>query len=110
MARNSVLMFFVKLVAKFSRYEGPAMSNEVRATFPWQESYFNAILVTDSSLVMNRIYDALSAIEQRWLSPVTDQAEYLALVAAYAGIKSLIAERTEGSNPLSPKEQSVTNG
>jgi 7,8-dihydro-6-hydroxymethylpterin-pyrophosphokinase len=72
------------------------MSDEVQATYPWQEIYFNAILETDSNLVTNRIFEALSAIEQRWLSPVTDEAEYRALVAAHTGIKGFIAERTEG--------------
>jgi hypothetical protein len=82
------------------------MGGEVKATFPWQESYFNAILETDSSLMTNRLYDALSAIEQRWLSPVRDEAEYRALAAADAGIKGLISERMN-TNPPSARKQSA---
>jgi hypothetical protein len=70
------------------------MGGEVGATYSWQETYFKAILETDNNLMMNRIYEALSAIEQRWLSPVTDEAEHRALIAAHMGLKGLIAERT----------------
>jgi hypothetical protein len=44
--------------------------------------------------MMSRIYEALAAIEQRRLTPVTNEDELVALITAEVGLQSLIAERT----------------
>jgi hypothetical protein len=64
--------------------------------YGWQSIYVRAILETDNSLITGRIYEALSAIEQRRLSPVErDSDEDCALDDAEVRIKTLITERTE---------------
>jgi hypothetical protein len=61
--------------------------------YPWQDSYVKAALETDSSQIKLRIYEALSAIEQRRLSPVEpDSNEDRALRSAEDGIHALIAD------------------
>jgi hypothetical protein len=58
--------------------------------------YFRAILETDDLLMTGRIYEAISALEQRRLSPVESNSdEDCALQNAEAGIKALITERME---------------
>ena len=69
----------------------------VRAAYPWQESYFAALYETDRSLLMGRIYEALSAMEQRRLSPVKSEREQIALVVADAGVRRMIAQFTSDS-------------
>jgi hypothetical protein len=65
-------------------------------TYVWQAVYVRAILETNDLLITGRIYEALSAIEQRRLSPVErDSDEDCALNDAEARIKTLITERTE---------------
>jgi hypothetical protein len=44
--------------------------------------------------MMSRIYEALAAIEQRRLTPVTNEDELVALIAAEAGLQSMITGRT----------------
>jgi hypothetical protein len=44
--------------------------------------------------MMSRIYEALAAIEQRRLTAVTNEDELLALIAAEAGLQSMITGRT----------------
>jgi hypothetical protein len=64
--------------------------------YGWQSVYVRAILETDNSLITGRIYEALSAIEQRRLSQVErDSDEDYALNDAEARIKTLITERTD---------------
>lgn len=69
----------------------------LRAAYPWQESYFAIFTETDITLVIGRVYEAIAAIEQRRLSPVTLEAEQIALIFADAGIKSLIAKKNAES-------------
>ena len=67
-----------------------------REIYGWQSVYVRAILETDNSLITGRIYEALSVIEQRRLSPVeTNSDEDCALNDAEVRIKALITERTE---------------
>jgi hypothetical protein len=65
-------------------------------TYGWQAIYVRAILETDDLLITERIYEALSAIEQRRLSPVERNSdEDCVLNNAEVGIKALITERTK---------------
>jgi len=65
-------------------------------TYSWQSVCVRAISETDNSLTTARIYEALSAIEQRRLSPVEKNSEEdCALNDAEVRIKTLITERTE---------------
>ena len=67
-----------------------------REIYGWQTVYVRAILETDNSLVTGRIYEALSAIEQRRLSRVERNSdEDCALNDAEVRIKTLITERME---------------
>ncbi len=65
--------------------------------YGWQLVYAQAILETDDLLITGRIYEAISAIEQRRLSPVESNSdEECALNDAGVGIKkALITERTD---------------
>jgi hypothetical protein len=64
--------------------------------YGWQSVYVRAILETDDLLINERIYEAISALEQRRLSPVESNSdEDCALNDAEAGIKALITERTD---------------
>jgi hypothetical protein len=64
--------------------------------YGWQSVCARAILETDDSLITGRIYEAISAIEQRRLSPVESNSdEDCALNDAELGIKALITERAE---------------
>jgi hypothetical protein len=45
----------------------------MKAAYPWQESYVDALRETDEKLLSLRLHEALAAIEQRGLSPVPDQ-------------------------------------
>ena len=68
-------------------------------SYSWEESYLAAVRETDEYLMEGRIYDALAAIEQRRLSPVEpDSDEDRALKNAEAGIKALLAERTDSDS------------
>jgi hypothetical protein len=60
-------------------------------SYPWQESYFDAIFETDVILIPCRIYDALEAVERRRRAPVHDEEKF-ALLRAEVGIKALIDE------------------
>ncbi len=65
-------------------------------SYDWQSVYVRAILETDNSLITGRIYEALSAIEQRRLSPVERNSDGdCALNDAEAGIKALVTQSTE---------------
>jgi hypothetical protein len=69
--------------------------NTPEKTYAWEQAYRTAVCETDNNLMMSRIYEALSAIEQRRLSPVEpDSDEDRALTAVDAGLKNLITERT----------------
>ena len=64
--------------------------------YGWQSACARAILERDDLLIIKRIYEAISAIEQRRLSPVESNSdEDCALNDAEVGIKALITERTE---------------
>jgi hypothetical protein len=64
--------------------------------YGWQSACFRAVVETDNSLITERIYEAISAIEQRRRSgPVESNSdEDCALNDAEVGIKALITERT----------------
>jgi len=62
-------------------------------TYPWQAAYRAAVLETDPAAMTLRIYEALSAIEQRRLSPVEPGSdEEHALENAERSILTLKAE------------------
>jgi hypothetical protein len=65
--------------------------------YGWQSVCVRAILETDDLLITGRIYEAISAIEQRRrLSSVESNSdEDCALNEAEVGIKALITERTD---------------
>jgi hypothetical protein len=63
----------------------------------WVTSHRAAVCETDNALTMTRIYEALSAIEQRRLTPVEPEEER-ALTAAEEGLQKLITEGTEDAN------------
>jgi hypothetical protein len=65
----------------------------LRAAYPWQESYFAIFTEPNRTLAIGRVYEAIAAIEQRRLSPITEEAEQVALISADAGIRKLIAEK-----------------
>jgi hypothetical protein len=69
----------------------------LRAAYPWQESYFAALCEIDRSLVMGRVSEALSAIEERRLSPVKSERERIWLELADVGIRRLITELSGNS-------------
>ncbi len=69
--------------------------NNPETAYDWQEPYTAAIWETDDLLVQGRIYEALSAVEERRLSPVeVGSEEDNALTEADTGIQLLITERT----------------
>jgi hypothetical protein len=43
-----------------------------KSSYLWQDTYISAVLETDNELIPVRVYDALSAIEQRLLSPIEE--------------------------------------
>jgi hypothetical protein len=64
--------------------------------YGWQSVYVRAILETDDLLINERIYEAISALEQRRLNPVESNSdEDRALNDAEVGIKALITERAD---------------
>jgi hypothetical protein len=70
--------------------------NNPEKTYDWQQPYTAAIWETDNLLKEGRISEALSAVEERRLSPVqAGSDEGHALAEADAGIQNLITERTE---------------
>jgi hypothetical protein len=65
-------------------------------TYGWQTVCVCAMLEKDDLLITRRIYEAISALEQRRLSPVESNSdEDCALNEAEVGIKALITERTD---------------
>ena len=77
-----------------ARPTGSASWAEGDMNILWQEAYIRAVRETDDSVTMGRIYEALAAIGQRRLTPVTNEDELVALIAAEAGLQSMITERT----------------
>jgi hypothetical protein len=70
--------------------------NDPEKTYDWQQPYTAAIWETDNLSIKGRIYEALSAVQERRLSPVElGSDEDRALTEADTGIQSLITERTE---------------
>jgi hypothetical protein len=64
--------------------------------YAWQWACVRATLEKDDLLITGRIHEAISAIEQRRLSPVESNSdEDCALNDAEIGIKALITERTD---------------
>lgn len=68
----------------------------MKPKYPWQALYLAAILETDNAAMPLRIHEALSAIEQRRLSPIEPGSEEeRALERAERGILTLKAERVD---------------
>jgi hypothetical protein len=68
--------------------------NNPEKTYDWQQPYTAAIWETDNLLMEGRIGEALSAVEERRLSPVqVGSDEGHALAEADMGIQTLISER-----------------
>jgi hypothetical protein len=64
------------------------------STYPWQVAYVSAILETDDAKIIDRIYEAIAAIEQRRLDPSTiGDDESRALSNVDTGIQTLVTER-----------------
>jgi hypothetical protein len=61
--------------------------------YSWEIPYVLAILETDERTIHAALYDAIAALEQRRLSPVS-AAEETALAGAEAGLQMLIGEAT----------------
>jgi hypothetical protein len=61
--------------------------------YSWEIPYVLAILETDEGTIHAALYDAIAALEQRRLSPVS-AAEETALAGAEAGLQMLIGEPT----------------
>jgi hypothetical protein len=63
-------------------------------TYLWHPAYVSAILETDDALMPNRIYEALAAIEQRFLTPIeAGDVEQKEIEHAQTGLLTLKAER-----------------
>jgi hypothetical protein len=62
----------------------------------WRAAYASAVLETDSSLISERILEALVAIARRLRTPILiNGPEHIAMKAARRGLASLQAERVE---------------
>ena len=61
--------------------------------YSWEIPYLLAILETDDRTMHSALHDAIAALEQRRLSPVSADEE-TALAGAEAGLQMLIAEAT----------------
>jgi hypothetical protein len=65
-----------------------------RETCHWETSYMLAILETDEAEMHCRLYEAIAAMEQRRLSPISSEEDF-ALTAAEAGVQMLLSERIQ---------------
>jgi hypothetical protein len=64
--------------------------------YSWYAPYYEAICETDDSLMPDRILEALSAIEERLLSPIELESEELrAIENAQTGLERLKDERVK---------------
>ena len=61
--------------------------------YSWEIPYVLAILETDDRTMHSALHDAIAALEQRRLCPVS-AAEETALAGAEAGLQMLIGEAT----------------
>ena len=65
-----------------------------QTNYLWNAAYMAAVYETDDSLMPGRILEALSAIEQRLLTPSEiDTEEFKAIQNAQDGLRALKAER-----------------
>jgi hypothetical protein len=70
----------------------------------WEACFIEAMLETDKSLKLARIYEAIAAIEQRLLSPVEPGSdENIKLKAAQAGLMRRKSALCDGIISLPPK-------
>jgi hypothetical protein len=60
------------------------------ANFPWHKTYMAALSETDPSPLSTRISDAMSALEQRELSPLSKKDEKLVLRQAQIAIRLML--------------------
>jgi hypothetical protein len=61
---------------------------KLRTIYPWQKAYNAAVSETDDSRIPDRIYKAVTAIEQRLRSPVSGEEER-ALKNAQSAVSTL---------------------
>jgi hypothetical protein len=60
------------------------------ANFPWHKTYMAALSETDPSPLSFRISEAMSALEQRELSPLSKKDEKLVLRQAQIAIRLML--------------------
>jgi hypothetical protein len=60
------------------------------ANLPWHKAYMAALSETDSSPLSFRISEAMSALEQRQLSPLSKKEEKLLLRQAQIAIRLMV--------------------
>jgi hypothetical protein len=61
--------------------------------YTWQHSYFRAVLEEDDSRMPDRLLEALTAMEQRLLSPIDEQSdEYKTLEKTWLDVRTLLKE------------------
>ena len=74
-----------------------------RESCPWQAAYMCAVLETDPSEVLNRICEALIAIEVRLGRPIEiNGVEHKAIQSAQKGLVTLQAERVPSTDIAVP--------
>jgi len=66
------------------------------AELPWQRAYLAAFRETDPTPLLIRITDAMSALEQRQLSPLSNKEEKIVLRQAQIAVRLLLI-RNESS-------------
>jgi hypothetical protein len=70
--------------------------NNPETTYSWEAAYLSAVLETDFAAMPLRIYEALTAIEERQLACFEiDSDEDRALKKAEQGLRALKAERLD---------------
>jgi hypothetical protein len=67
--------------------------------YSWHQAYVSAVLETDSTLISERIFEALVAMAQRLSTPMLiDGPEHTAMKAARRGLAALRTERVGGQS------------
>jgi hypothetical protein len=71
----------------------PPRVGEDAMRYWWEIPYVLAILQTDELLMHSALFEAITAVERRRMTPV-NATEEIALAGAEAGLQLLIEERT----------------
>lgn len=67
-----------------------------QASYPWAIAYVSAVLEFDNARMVNKIAEAIAAIEERLDSRIDlDEAESAAIASAHESLKVLYTERLE---------------